>query len=655
MNRPSSPSTTSNTASSSIRPRNRRFNSSLRDDELLSSSVDNGLSSGNLISPAASSRSSRAPSPIPSKHPSRSASSNNTTRFPNASSSGRTVGGSSLEPGRGSAPFTSGLWNNSWTTLQGLASNVLGSDSIQGTKDKPNATMRAPRRKRSSEPQHKNTFSTNVQGEWGPTPDRRNGAEDIGRGSKEAREALVRARKREDLLSANGHVGSDLSGRFKRRLSDDRGGGSSSAPPIEHEREEEREALVYVHHVQPRDTLAGIIIQFNCQPAVFRKANRLWPNDTIQVRKTVLLPVEACGVKGKPIPDPSESADLLAPETDVQSSVPTQPNDIWGKVSVAQEEQTISSPTVSSHDQSTDEPPWQHAYWVQIDGHPSPTEIARLSRRTLGYFPPSRRKSLSFSDLDTPPSASLDLPRFSPQQHPAHQALASDARNTSRTRGKTGKPRSGSATYFAQQMHGPGGVGTLGAGTSSPGPKQDGLNKYLARHLPNVAPRESFESLLLSSSNGTSTTAASASGVGINSGSGTGLENVGSAIEGWVRKLAKGAAAIVENPGGGGGSIGVSAGGNSGVGGVSGTGRGRRDNAGDLIELTDGREIEGGGGGDREQYRDRPSSSSSVNVDRTGRENSTGRGTSSAGGIGGGFAAAESPATRRRELRRKGD
>ena len=51
----------------------------------------------------------------------------------------------------------------------------------------------------------------------------------------------------------------------------------------------------------------------------------------------------------------------------------------------------------------------------------------------------------------------------------------------------------------------------------NPGPGQDSLNKMFAHRLPNVAPRESFDS--------------------VHSASSTGLENVGGVIEGWVRKV----------------------------------------------------------------------------------------------------------------------
>lgn len=96
----------------------------------------------------------------------------------------------------------------------------------------------------------------------------------------------------------------------------------------------------------------------------------------------------------------------------------------------------------------------------------------------------------------------------------------------------------------------------------SPGPAQDGLNKLFAAHLPNVAPRSSFEST--------------------HSNSSTGIENVGGAIEGWVRKMASKAKESVQPPG-----------------------RSERVPEGDLIELSDafeaaeGRDKPGGGDVDR--------------------------------------------------------
>ncbi|KAI9754359.1 MAG: hypothetical protein M4579_004757 [Chaenotheca gracillima] len=639
---PAPPSSTSSTTNpSNNRPRNRRFHSSALDSELSLRPDDGSAGSSRLISPATSPRPSRAVSPIPSKHPSRPVSSN-AARNVASSSNGRPPGGPGLQPSQrttSSSSFTSGLWGNSWTTLQGLASNVLGSDAIpEENKDKPDASMKPSRRKKlpQAHQPHKRTYSTNVQGNWGPPPQSAGGTQEIAGGSKESREALVRARKREDMLSANGHAFPDLNGRFKRRTSDD-WGPSSSAPPIEHEREAERDALVYVHHVQPRDTLAGVILRYNCQPAVFRKANRMWPNDSIQVRKTVLLPVDACGIKGKPVQEPLDLVDLLDSSEDPEGSTASQAPDIWaGTKSTAAPQASLapSSPPLSSSTVHTvEEPPWQHYSWVQFEGQTSPVEIARLSRRTLGYFPPSRRKSLSFSDLDTPPSASLDLPRPSIGHRPPSPGASGRQSST------TGRPRKNSSSHFAQQMHGPGGVGTLGGRVSNVGPKQDSLNKFFANHLPDLAPKESLESLLASSG--------TVPPVG---GPATGLDNVGAALEGWMRKLARGAAAMVENPG----SVNVGLGGSAGTGinsasnnsrGVPGGGRGRRsarNGSGDLIELTDGLDLDGGASRER----------STVSLGEGARSEDIRRADSSSAAE---IADAALATRRRRDSRKKGD
>lgn len=333
--------------------------------------------------------------------------------------------------------------------------------------------------------------------------------------------AKAQARKRGALLAANGHAAPDTPGRYKRRDSDD--AIAASVAPCGNE---DRDALVYLHKVKVEDTLAGVMIKYNCNPNIFRKANRLWPNDSIQVRKTVVLPVDACSVKGRKISEsdsPSESLrDGSAGEI---MPTPTTVEAPWGALHAAPVDKEIlqssipTSPSISISISNPEEPPWKHDSWVKIDGFTDAVEIARLSRRTLGYFPRSRRKSLTFSDVETPP-ASLDLTRGSSQSNPPK------AQKT--------KSRSSSGSF----LHGPGGVGTMGRNVRSPGPAQDGLNRLFAKHLPDVAPRSSFESINSSSSHG------------------HGIENIGGAVEGWVRKLATKAAHTVQ-PGPSGGKSGV--------------------------------------------------------------------------------------------------
>lgn len=519
MNTESS-ATTSRSSSATLRPRNRRLIS--QDDDGISAK-DTYLTATSLLeaSSTSSGTPSRAVSPIPGKNLSCPAQINgNVQRQQNSIKSQKisSLLGSQTSP----TTFATGLWETSWSSLQGIASNLLSGDSSGSS-----SRNQSPRRKRQPLEDSRRSKSA-VPTRWGPPGivEKR-----LGRGSQEDRLAQVQAKKREMLLSPNDYLNPGVSGRCKRRDSEERG--ATSAPPGEHD---DRDALVYIHKVKSSDTHAGVMIKYNCQPSAFRKANRLWPNDSIQVRKTIVLPVDACGVKGRKLLEPDGSSNLLKNENSQESMrTPTDSHHPWygsaqnsePKGSSPSSISTSLSPSVLNSEESA----WKHDSWVMIDGFPEAVEIARLSRRKLGFFPPSRRKSLSFSDHDTP-SVSLELSR----EH--HQDLSPRRK----------KSRSSSGSHFAHQLQGPGGVGTLGREVRNPGPAQDGLNKLFSSHIPNVAPRSSFES----------TTSASSAGI----------ENVGGTIEGWVRRLAIQAAARVHSPAPGG-----------------------RSGIGDLIELTDAFEV----------------------------------------------------------------
>lgn len=527
----------SHTSTSAIlRPRNRRPVSVDHDFETLpTDSTSRSNIHGCIPSPSTT---SRVVSPIPSPHPSRSPSTARTSSKSQLSSShAADIGwrGSLISPD----PAPKGLWETSWSSLQGIASDLLGSDTLGIFKDTPSDVR--PRRRRTLETTYGWNASHSGPAKWGPSGSL---TKHIASGSQEDRLAQVQARKMETMLTANDHYIADANGRYKRRTSEERE--SASASPTGHEA---RDTLVYLHHVQPSDTLAGVAIKYNCSPAVFRKTNRLWPNDTIQIRKVAFLPVDACGVRGRKVPEAPDTTDT--PEhckDDDNIPVPT-PGTLQFKsedrdqASNRNENPQFGDQSSPSHSGSTsDSPPWNHDSWVSIDSFPNPVEIARLPRQTLGFFPPSRRKSVVYTDLDTPP-ASLDIPRnlgpaTSPVRHPM-----------SRTRQTNHRV---SASHFASTLSGPGGVGTLNKGVVLPGPAHDKLNQLFAPHLPSVAPRSSFESVTSTSS--------------------TGIEIMGGAIEGWVRKLAGKAAAAVQTPP---------------LGGIGGVG-------GDLIELVEGWELESG-------------------------------------------------------------
>jgi LysM repeat protein len=458
-----------------------------------------------------------------------------TTRLPRTASSQtlrHVTSMSRLNPGRAQSPATlSAFFGDSWSAIQGMASDLLTPSQASS---KPTLS---PRRRKPSinSANTRNTSAPSKQ--WGvPTT---TSSSTIGLGSQEERDSLIRAEKRKQLMNATPEHNSV--GHFKRRSSED--GPSASAPP---EHGHDRDALVYVHHVRPEDTLAGITIKYNIHPSALRRANRMWPNDRIQVRKTILLPVDQCAVKGTRL---NGSEDLYQ-LTQENNPFPTSIEEVKAPVPTGRKrtesvstngDRPSSSSCRSSHDP---EATWEHDAWVLLPNSKQPTEIARSSRRNLAFFPPARRKSQSYSDIDTP-SASLDLNRSVIHENP----LDSPKQEVPQRPRGTRRSSNANNAYFPSYLAGPGGVGTMAKNVKSPGPAQDGLNKMFASHLPNVAPPPNQSNLYLPdiptySDDPTPFTAGltHAQSPSIN------IENVGAAVEGWMRKMAAKASTAIPPP-----------------------------------------------------------------------------------------------------------
>ncbi|KAL8947366.1 MAG: hypothetical protein Q9222_006344, partial [Ikaeria aurantiellina] len=290
-----SPSTTSTTPPTTLRTR--RTQSRNVDSDV--GGERRNTASPNLQS-LLDSPSSRAPSPIPKRHPSRPV----TVIHDPFRPLGTARPSNPREDRKTASNSAAGLWESSWTSIQGLASQFLGS----GDASTHATTPRPPVRKRRPLAATQDHATSAPPAQWGPSG---TAAKVLGKGSQEDRLAQVQSKRREGLLAANGHILPDSSGRFKRRDSNE--GHDASVPPSE---AEDRDMLVYLHRVRPEDTLAGVMIKYNCQANAFRKANRLWPNDNIQIRKIVMLPVEACGVKGRKLPDTEYHPDLLTETLD---------------------------------------------------------------------------------------------------------------------------------------------------------------------------------------------------------------------------------------------------------------------------------------------------------------------------------------------------
>ncbi|KAL4937646.1 hypothetical protein BDV06DRAFT_202447 [Aspergillus oleicola] len=497
-------------------------------------------------------RPSRTVSPIPMGHPSRVTQPHSSSR-PGNSLGGFYPSGKDQDPFAESSRVAVDFLDASWSSLQGIASSLLGSDTTRPT---TNGAVRSHARK-PSRPDYftKPRKSSSTWGPSGPaTPE-------IGTGTQEERQAMVQAKKMEALLLADTDPSWNLNSRHKRRDSSDR----PAQTPIDPDHDEE--ALVYVHQVQPTDSITGVTIRYGCQAAIFRKANGFWPSDSIQGRKTVLLPVDCCSVKGRPV-QPGGNVGLL--HTSSRPSI----EDTSGSSIVPQPspEASTFSKTSDQTSQEESDQTWKHESWVQIDGFSEPVEIGRVPRRALGFFPRTRRKSICYSDSE-PVRGREQTAVFSSASSPVQPASPRNGDRlqvgSPRTRGP-GRPGGGHRRQRSGLEVSGTGVGTLDRNVNLPGPAMDGLSKFFAQHMPTLTPKQgppNFEDL-----SGNSSTAASSNS--------TSLDSIGGAVEGWVRKITARAKSSISD---------LQQGTSSPQGHVLPPQTGRRG-FGDLIELDDGLE-----------------------------------------------------------------
>lgn len=98
-------------------------------------------------------------------------------------------------------------------------------------------------------------------------------------------------------------------------------------------------------------------------------------------------------------------------------------------------------------------------------------------------------------------------------------------------------------------------MGTLGRNVRSPGPAQDSLNKKFAQYLPNVAPPPDQEYFtpwapsLLDAGAGTPSQQGGSGAITPLSGSGLDFQELGGAIEGWMRKVGTQVQKLLNEPG----------------------------------------------------------------------------------------------------------
>lgn len=585
FNSAASSRSTSATPSSTARPRNRRLISVTDDDEdglggRSSAASPRAESPGLLGTAAVSATSSRSRNArdIPSAYSSKTGSPSQ-SRFPSRAPSrnmnrqdsyGVTGSPQRNNANKNNAGNFSDFWGSSWSSLQELASVVLGgADDQNGGGDAKSTTTsksasgnhqrRKPSKSNFAYAGQSSNRSSPLPSSWGPSNFLNSR---LATGSVEDRQAMVQAQKRQALLQGSGDVTIDRRGNHKRKDSTDRH--QSSA--VMDSDENESDALVYIHHVTPTDSVTGVSIKYGCQPTVLRKANGFWPSDSIQARNSVLLPVDSCTLKGRRIPPEQltdqqnnvkrgadvDSFNIYEDDTSLNTAVDS-------SSTLDRGDATPRGSEASSRKGSKPAPSWEHECWIQIEGFVEPIEIGRVPRRTLGFFPRARRKSNAQFEpySDTVDSPSYDNNINSNKPSSAQRASSSSQNNTSfhlpssrsssssRSQNQATSSTSNSQPIYTRHrrqrsslvLSGPPGVGTLGRNVNTPGPAPDKLNSFITTHLPNLslpppprpASNPSHNSVPRASIDSSST---------VTSNNSTGLENVGGAIEGWVRKMA---------------------------------------------------------------------------------------------------------------------
>jgi len=329
---------------------------------------------------------------------------------------------------------------------------------------------------------------------WGPEPpaEGRPRLQDVAAGPMAEREAALRAIRTASVLESHEGVncGLDVAGKFKRRNSDEDLRGSTA------QEQDMGEHLVYIHHVQPNDTYAGIVLKYKCREDAFRKANGLWSRDGIQIRKWLALPVDACEIRGRPCQGPSSpnvGVDLLA-------RTPEETDPFGGPISNSG--YFFTNGYAENHKDHDDDRPWTHVRWVAIDNSPQPVEVARIPRKALGFFPPRRKKSIHTTSTLSTPRGSVDVPSTRLGSDPGVGGLNSPSSSSSRrpsvlsaraeltsstSRTRVSSVGAGSDDRLKPAwMRRPGGVGSLGRNVRAPGPERDYFNSWTKKHLPGL-------------------------------------------------------------------------------------------------------------------------------------------------------------------------
>lgn len=406
----------------------------------------------------------------------------------------RTHDSKSREEVLGLGQFLGDSWTQSWSSVQGFASSLLSVAESPGDMPRPRSDI---------QPQHKsstslwNRISPSIGGNASrslnpgssPVLQSQRAVSRVAAGSSDQREAALKTARRASILenSQGPSGGLDVSGKYKRRNSDE----------ITTENSQPEEYLVYVHKVLPIDTYVGIILRYKCMEDAFRKANGLWSRDSIQVRKWVIIPVDACEVRGHPCDPPPGNQSHSVTDFYEATATATATTGPMAPQATSSGHSKPSGERAAQEDENAerDVMPWSHVKWVRIDSVPEPVEIGRIARQKMGYFPPRRKKigrAISFSStprqsLEVSASASMYVTDPIEQPLSRRQSSVGDQPPLLGRRESFPSHGDGEAPDMRPTwMRRSGGVGSLSRNIRAPGPDKDYLNSWAKKHFPGL-------------------------------------------------------------------------------------------------------------------------------------------------------------------------
>lgn len=152
---------------------------------------------------------------------------------------------------------------------------------------------------------------------------------------------------------------------------------------------------VYVHRVSKTDTLPKVILQYQIPVNVLRRANRMFANDSIQFRDTLLLPVKACQVVARKTDEDLTPLIQVSDSAEQSSYFDLQPSSPPASSQMAPPAGVLKSPTARHVSTATfprvAKPMKQLEVVRKVFIHGiGRVDMARVPASSLSYFPPSK-------------------------------------------------------------------------------------------------------------------------------------------------------------------------------------------------------------------------------------------------------------------------